>query len=38
LEQVVRAIKENARTGEDNDGAIAVSDLENYMNITTADD
>lgn len=38
LEQVVRTIKENARTGEENDGAIAVSDLENYMNITTTDD
>ena len=38
LELVVRTIKENARTGEAGDGAIAVSDLESYMQITSADD
>ena len=37
LELVVTTIKENARTGEADDGVIAVSDLENYMRITPAD-
>jgi nitrogen regulatory protein PII len=37
LELVVRTIKENARTGEAGDGVIAVSDLENLMNITPTD-
>jgi nitrogen regulatory protein P-II 1 len=37
LELVVRTIKENARTGEAGDGVIAVSDLENLMNITPED-
>ena len=38
LELVVMAIKENAKTGEAGDGVIAVSDIENFMNITSADD
>lgn len=38
LEVVVMAIKENAKTGEAGDGVIAVSDIENFMNITSADD
>ena len=38
LEVVVTAIKENAKTGEAGDGVIAVSDIENFMNITSADD
>lgn len=37
LELVVKTIKENARTGEPGDGVIAVSDLENFINITPAD-
>ena len=37
LELVVMTIKENARTGEADDGVIGVSDLENYMRITPAD-
>ena len=37
LELVVRTIKENARTGEAGDGVIVVSDVENFMNITPAD-
>jgi nitrogen regulatory protein P-II 1 len=37
LELVLKTIKENARTGEGNDGAIAVSDLDDFMNITSAD-
>ena len=38
LEVVVMAIKENAKTGEAGDGVIAISDIENFMNITPADD
>jgi nitrogen regulatory protein P-II 1 len=38
LELVVKTIKENAKTGEAGDGVIAVSDLENFTNITPADD
>jgi nitrogen regulatory protein P-II 1 len=38
LDSVVRTIKENARTGEADDGVIAISDLENLMNITPTDD
>ena len=38
LESVLRTIKENARTGEGNDGAIAISDVDNFMNITPTDD
>ena len=38
LELVIMAIKENAKTGEAGDGVIAVSDIENFMNITSADD
>lgn len=38
LELVVKTIKENAKTGEVGDGVIAVSDLENFTNITPADD
>lgn len=38
LDSVVRTIKENARTGEAGDGVIAISDLENLMNITPTDD
>lgn len=38
LELVVTAIKENAKTGEAGDGVIAISDIENFMNITPADD
>jgi nitrogen regulatory protein P-II 1 len=38
LELVVMAIKENAKTGEAGDGVIAISDIENFMNITLADD
>ena len=38
LEVVVMAIKENAKTGEAGDGVIAVSDIENFMNITSTDD
>ena len=34
---VVKTIKENARTGEADDGVIAVSDLENFMFITPTD-
>ena len=37
LELVIRTIKENARTGEAGDGVIVVSDVENFMNITPAD-
>jgi len=37
LELVVRTIKENSRTGEAGDGVIVVSDVENFMNITPAD-
>jgi nitrogen regulatory protein P-II 1 len=37
LELVVKTIKESAKTGEPGDGVIAVSDLENFMNITPAD-
>jgi nitrogen regulatory protein P-II 1 len=37
LELVVKTINENARTGELGDGVIAVSVLENFMNITPAD-
>ena len=37
LELVVKTIRENAGTGETGDGVIAVSDLENIMNITPAD-
>jgi nitrogen regulatory protein P-II 1 len=37
LELVVKTIKENARTGEADDGVIAISDLENVMNITPSD-
>ena len=38
LELVVKTIKENAKTGEVGDGVIAISDLENFTNITPADD
>lgn len=38
LELVVTAIKGNAKTGEAGDGVIAISDIENFMNITPADD
>lgn len=38
LELVVTAIKENAKTGEAGDGVIVISDIENFMNITPADD
>ena len=38
LELVVMAIKENAKTGEAGDGVVAVSDIENFMNITSTDD
>ena len=38
LELVVMAIKENAKTGEAGDGVIAISDIENFMNITPAGD
>ena len=37
LELVVKTIKESAKTGEPNDGVIAVSDLENFIIITPAD-
>ena len=37
LELGVRTIRENARTGEAGDGVIAISELENFMNITPAD-
>jgi nitrogen regulatory protein P-II 1 len=37
LELVVKTIKENARTGEAYDGVIAISDLDNVMNITPTD-
>ena len=37
LELVIMTIKENARTGEAGDGAIAVSDLQDFMDITPSD-
>ena len=37
LELVIMTIKENARTGEVGDGMIAISDLDNVMNITPTD-
>lgn len=38
LDLVVMTIKENAQTGEADDGIIVVSNLENYMNITPIND
>ncbi|MGH9977849.1 MAG: P-II family nitrogen regulator, partial [Nitrososphaeraceae archaeon] len=38
LDLVVRTIKENAQTGESGDGVIAVSNLENFVNITSVND
>ena len=38
LDLAVKTIKDNARTGEVGDGVLAVSNLENYMDITTVDD
>jgi nitrogen regulatory protein P-II 1 len=38
LDLVVRTIEENAKTGEDGDGVIAVSDLEKCINITPMND
>jgi nitrogen regulatory protein P-II 1 len=37
LEFVIKTIRENAATGEAYDGAIAISELENVMNITPSD-